>query len=178
METTPSGTAVGVDDPYEHVERCDHLTDDGRCRFAVEHRDRDPEFARERKADGLRCPVGTDEWEWCDCPHFRARNASQACVRCGLEAIRMAHSEKRPLLETHHLSYREPREETDTQDPTPTHEITVTLCRWCHARVHDSWARIDDDASPTEDAIAARQARRAREQAEFEFRSAAQRRQE
>ncbi|MFC6961355.1 DUF7097 family protein [Halocatena marina] len=170
METTPSGTSVGVDDPYAYAERCDHLTDDGRCRFAVEQRDRDPAFAREREHENLRCPVGTDEWEWCDCPHFRARNRSESCVRCGLDGIRMAHTDERPLLENHHLSYKN---ETEL-----THEITVTLCRWCHASVHNSWARIDDDASPTSEAIAARETRRAREQAEFGFQSAAERREE
>ncbi|UPM43988.1 DUF7097 family protein [Halocatena salina] len=176
METTPSGTSVGVDDPYEHVERCDHLTDDGRCHFAVEHRERDPAFARERETDAFRCPVGSEDWEWCDCPHFRACNTHRACVRCGLEAARMAHSAERPLLETHHLSYANRETEEDAQPPA--HEITVTLCRWCHARVHDSWARIDDDASPPKAAIAAREARRTRERAEFEFRSAAERRRE
>jgi len=57
MERTPSGTPVGVNDPYAHVERCDHLTDDGRCRFAAEHAGHDPEFARQRRAEDLRCPV-------------------------------------------------------------------------------------------------------------------------
>ena len=57
MERTPQGTPVGVDDPYEVVERCDHLTDDGRCRYAAEHGHHDPEFARERRADDLRCPA-------------------------------------------------------------------------------------------------------------------------
>lgn len=175
METTPSGTSVGVDDPYEYAERCDHLTDDGRCRFAVEHGDHDPAFTRERERDDLRCPVGADEWDWCDCPHFRARNRSQACVRCGLDGIRMAHTDERPLLETHHLSYAK---KADHADEEPPHEITVTLCRWCHASVHNSWARIDDDASPDPEAIAARESRRAREQDEFGFRSAAERRKE
>lgn len=169
METTPSGTSVGVDDPYEYVERCDHLTDDGRCRFAVEQREREPEFARKRERDDLRCPVG-DSWDWCDCPHFQARNRSRSCVRCGLERVRMAHTDERPLLETHHLSY------ADERNGTLSHEITVTLCRWCHAKVHTSWARIDDDVSPDEAAIAARETRRAREQAEFGFQSAAERR--
>jgi hypothetical protein len=170
METTPSGTSVGVDDPYEHVERCDHLTDDGRCRFAVEQRERDLEFARERETDDLYCPIGTGEWDWCDCPHFRARNRSQSCTRCGIEEVRMAHTDERPLLETHHLSYADEEE--------LTHEITITLCRWCHAKVHNSWAKIDDDASPDPEAIAARETRRAREQDEFGFRSAAERRDE
>lgn len=172
METTPSGTSVGVDDPYEHIERCDHLTDDGRCRFAVEQRERDPAFARERETDDLRCPVGTDEWDWCDCPHFRARNRSHSCTRCGIEEVRMAHTDERPLLETHHLSY------SDEGNENLSHEITITLCRWCHAKVHSSWAKIDDDASPDPEAIAARETRRARELDEFGFRSAAERRDE
>lgn len=172
METTPSGTSVGVDDPYAYVDRCDHLTDDGRCRFAVEQRDRDPGFAREREMDDLRCPVGEDEyeWDWCDCPHFRARNRADACVRCGLEEVRMAHTDERPLLEIHHLSYADEEE--------LSHEITVVLCRWCHAKVHNSWARIADDASPASEAIAARETRRARELDEFGFQSAAERREE
>jgi len=29
MEKAPGGSPVGVDDPYEHVGRCDHLTDEG-----------------------------------------------------------------------------------------------------------------------------------------------------
>jgi hypothetical protein len=176
METTPSGTSVGVDNPYEYTERCDHLTDDGRCRFAVEQRDRDPEFARERACDDLRCPVGMEEheWDWCDCPHFRARNRSQECVRCGIEEIRMAHTDERPLLETHHLSYSD--EDENENEEELSHEITVTLCRWCHAKVHNSWARIADDASPDPEAIAARENRRAREQDELGFQSAAERR--
>lgn len=171
METTPSGTSVGVDDPYEYVDRCDYLTGDGRCRFAVEHRERDPEFAREREVDDLRCPV-EDEWDWCDCPHFRARNRSRECVRCGLDGVRMGHTDERPLLETHHLSY------ADNGIGELTHEITVTLCRWCHAKVHNSWAKIDDDASPDLEAVAIREERRAREQTEFGFQTAGERQEE
>ena len=44
MEKTPAGTSVGVDDPYEHVEVCDFVTDDGRCRYAFEYAEQDPEF--------------------------------------------------------------------------------------------------------------------------------------
>src|SRR6056297_1260093 len=36
MDKTPNGTSVGVDDPYDYVDRCDHLTDDGSCRYAVD----------------------------------------------------------------------------------------------------------------------------------------------
>ncbi|WP_136717900.1 DUF7097 family protein [Halorientalis salina] len=199
MEKTPSGTSVGVDDPYEFVGRCDHLTDEGRCRFAVEQGDRDPGFADARSAEEFRCPVAGDPdedeasgpWEWDECPHFRCRNrdrrgvsgvnasdsasggtASRECARCGLEERRMAHSEERPLLEEHHLSYRSG---STHGDGDPSHEITVYLCRWCHAKVHDSWARVDDDANPDPEAIAEQESRRAREQDELGFESAADR---
>lgn len=46
---------------------------------------------------------------------------------------------------------------------------------WCHAKVHDLWARIDDDATPDPDAIAEQEGRRAREQDELGFESAAER---
>jgi len=176
MEKTPSGTSVGVDDPYEHAGVCDHLTDDGRCRFAFEHREQDREFARERRADEFACPVVApdggdgegDDWEWADCPHFRSCNRDRECVRCGLEERRMAHSDERPLLEEHHLSYASAGEML-------SHEITVYLCRWCHAKVHGSWARITDDAAPDPEAVAAAEERRGREQEELGFESAAER---
>ncbi|MUV86449.1 hypothetical protein GJ631_07670 [Natronomonas sp. CBA1123] len=171
MEKTPKGTSVGVDDPYAVVERCDFLTDDGRCRYAAEHGHNDPEFARERHEDDLRCPAADPDgdWGWGDCPHFRARQRSRECLRCGLEERRLAHDDERPLLEEHHLEYRE----DDRKDAA--HEITVFLCRWCHAKIHDSWARIDDDASPDPEAIAEAEGRRSKEQAEFGFESAAER---
>ena len=171
MAKTPQGTSVGVDDPYAVVERCDHLTDDGRCRFAAEHPDRDPEFARARRVEDLRCPAAdpAGEWTWADCPQFRARQRSRACIRCGLEERRLAHTDERPLLEEHHLEYRD----DDRRDVA--HEITVYLCRWCHAKIHDSWARIDDDVGPDPEAIAEAEGRRAREQAEAEFAPAAER---
>ncbi len=175
MKKTPAGTSVGVADPYELVERCDYLTDDGRCRYAIEYGEHDPEFVRERRTDEFHCPVVTDEgpeWHWKDCPHFRARNRSRECVRCGLDERRVAHLEKRPLLEEHHLSY------ADDSEKTTSHEITVFLCRWCHAKIHTSWARIDDDANPDTEALAAREGRRTREQEEFDFSSAAERREE
>ena len=194
MAKTPSGTSVGVDDPYAHVDRCDHCTDEGRCRWALERGDRDPEFADARSRDDFRCPVvGTlDEegltgpWEWRDCPHFRCRDHDRECARCGLEERRMAHEDERPLLEEHHLSYADrARDRTDGRiegagGPTgdesePAHEVTVYLCRWCHAKVHDSWARIDDDVSPDPEAVAEREGRRAREQEEFGFETAAER---
>jgi hypothetical protein len=177
MEKTDAGTSVGVADPYEHVDRCDYLTDDGRCRFAVEHGDRDPGFARERRAEEFRCPVAGDPdeagptgpWEWQDCPHFRCRTRDRECVRCGLAEVRMAHDDERPLLEEHHLSY------ASGDDDRLAHEITVYLCRWCHAKVHDSWARIDDDVNPDPEAVAARESRRAREQDELDFSAASRR---
>jgi hypothetical protein len=203
MEKTDAGTSVGVADPYAHVNRCDHLTDDGRCRFAVEHGDRDPDFADARSAADFRCPVVATEsqdtpkvadetpesgdgsdlpgpWNWADCPHFRCRQHDRECVRCGLAEVRLAHDDERPLLEEHHLSYADGSSgggpgDDDGSDDRPGHEITVYLCRWCHAKVHDSWARVDDDASPDPEAIAAREARRSREQDEMGFESAADR---
>lgn len=168
MERTPNDTPVGVDDPYEHVERCDHLTDDGRCRYAFEHAERDPEFARERRGNDYACLVGEEDNDWSDCPHFRSRATDRECARCGLEERRMAHSGERPLLEEHHLSYP-----SDGQEPG--HEITVYLCRWCHAKIHASWARIDDDAPPDPEALAEREGRRSRELDEMGFESAADR---
>ncbi|WP_340099946.1 DUF7097 family protein [Salinibaculum salinum] len=180
MEKTDAGTSVGVDDPYDYVDRCDHLTDDGRCRYAVEQGERDPTFADERSQEGFRCPVAgkTDEegltgpWAWTDCPHFRCRTHDRECVRCGLEEIRLAHDDDRPLLEEHHLSYAVG---SSVGEGHPSHEITVYLCRWCHAKVHDSWARIDDDANPDPEAIAEREGRRTREQDELGFSSARER---
>lgn len=179
MEKTPSGTSVGVDDPHAHVDRCDHLTDEGRCRFAVEQGERDREFADARSRDDFRCPVVGDldedgltgPWEWTDCPHFRCRNPDRECVRCGLEEVRLAHDDERPLLEEHHLSYAD----GSGGERRPDHEITVYLCRWCHAKIHDSWARIDDGVNPDPEAIAERERRRSREQAELGFESAAER---
>ena len=80
----------------------------------------------------------------------------------------MAHSDERPLLEEHHLSYA-------SEGETLSHEITVYLCRWCHAKVHKSWARIDDDVNPDPEAIAEAEGRRSREQVEAAFETAAER---
>jgi hypothetical protein len=178
MEKTDAGTTVGVADPYAHVERCDHLTDEGRCRFAVEQGDRDRDFARERRAEDYRCPVAGDPdepgltgpWDWADCPHFACRQHDRECVRCGLEEVRLAHDDDRPLLEEHHLSYTDGGDGAD-----PSHEITVYLCRWCHAKVHKSWAALTDDVNPDPEAIAAREERRSREQDELAFETAADR---
>ena len=182
MEKTDAGTTVGVEDPYEHVDRCDHVTDEGQCRFAVEQGDRDPAFAAARRDEEYRCPVVGDEtagltgrWEWVDCPHFRSRSHDEECRRCGLAEVRLAHEDDRPLLEEHHLSYADGRDDDGDPDEGLAHEITVYLCRWCHAKVHDSWARIDDGVSPDPEAIAARERRRSREQSELGFDSAADR---
>jgi len=175
MEKAPGGTSVGVEDPYGHVERCDFVTSDGKCRWAREHGHHDPAFANARSAAEFRCPaaVGPDgepdaaEWDWRDCPHFRCRNRDRECRRCGLEARPVAHDDSRPLLEEHHLSYADGEQ--------LSHEITVYLCRWCHARVHNSWARVDDDVGPDPEAIAQLEGRRSEEHDELSFRSAAER---
>ena len=181
MEKAPGGTSVGVDDPYDHVDRCDFVTDEGKCRWAREHGHHDPEFADARSAEGFRCPAVSIEesdedadWEWQDCPHFRCRQHSRECVRCGLEERRDAHTAARPLLEEHHLSYAEATSSNDDGE-RPAHEITVFLCRWCHATVHNSWGRIDDDVAPDPDAIAERESRRTNERSEMGFQSAAER---
>ncbi len=170
MEKTPRGTSVGVDDPYAFAGVCDYLTGEGTCRYAFDHYEHDPEFARERAVADYACPIVDPETEetWADCPHFRSRNRDRECVRCGLEAKRMAHSGERPLLEEHHLSYARDGE-------TCSHEITIYLCRWCHAKVHRSWARITDDVAPEPDAIAELEGRRGRELDETGFESAASR---
>lgn len=169
---TPTGTSVGVDDPYARVDRCDYLTDDGQCRFALERPGADPSFARDRAREDYHCPaVDSDApWEWQDCPHMRARDRSRTCARCGLAERRVAHSDERPLIEEHHLTH------PDDRRLAVSHEITVSLCRWCHAAVHASWARIDDDVNPDPEALAAVEARRSREQDELDFETAAERR--
>lgn len=172
MEHTPQGTSVGVDDPYEYVRRCDHLTNDGRCRYAIEQPERDPEFTRERRAEGYACLVSEEGCKWRDCPQFRSRATNQKCHRCGLEERRMTHSDERPLLEEHHLSYREGEDENSEE---PSHEITVSLCRWCHAKIHASWARIDDEVSPDPEALVEAEGRRSRELGEGEFQTASER---
>jgi len=202
MERTPTGTPVGVDDPYAHADRCDHLTGDGRCRFALERAGDsegseipleageagdsggrrppssqpsagdDPAFAAARRDDGYVCVAAAEDATWRDCPHYRSTTDGRECRRCGLAEVRMAHENARPLLEEHHLSYGG-SEAADGDDPA--HEITVSLCRWCHATVHAGWARIDDDVNPDAEALAAREERRSKEQAEFGFRTAAER---
>ncbi len=180
MERTPGGTPVGVDDPYAVAGVCDHLTDDGRCRFALTRSGDDPAFAADRRADGYACHVG-DDGAWRTCPHYRSTTDGRECVRCGLEEVRLAHDSARPLVEEHHLSYghaggpddgaageRARDDGIDDADAGP-HEITVALCRWCHTKVHESFARIDDDASPDPEAMAEREGRRSKEQSESAF---------
>lgn len=169
MERTPTGSSVGVDDPYAVAGVCDHLTDDGRCRFALERAGDDPAFAAERRADDYRCHVG-EEGDWHACPKYRWTTDGKSCVRCGLEERRVAHDDARPLIEEHHLSYGGSGEQG-----RPSHEITVGLCRWCHAKVHGSFARIDDDVNPDPEAIAERETRRGRELEELSFESARER---
>lgn len=183
MEETPEGTPVGVDDPYDVAGCCDHLTSDGRCRYALEHAGADPGFSAERRADDYACVVSEesadptvdvdpDEIDWAECPHYRWTTDAKECIRCGLEEVRMAHESTRPLVEEHHLSY-------GTADgEEPSHEITVGLCRWCHTKVHRSFARVTDDASPDPEAVAAREQRRGTEMEEFGFQSASERREE
>ncbi|PSP76484.1 hypothetical protein BRC81_12760 [Halobacteriales archaeon QS_1_68_20] len=187
MVDPPDDPRVGVDDPYEHVEVCDHVTDDGRCRFAFEHPEQDPEFARERRGAEFRCPVVSEDGdgEWAECPHFRSRATDRECVRCGLEERRMAHSDDRPLLEEHHLSYADGQSPSSNRNALRSgdandgenlgHEITVYLCRWCHAKVHKSWARLDDDVGPDPEALAETEGRRSQELAEMDFETAAER---
>ncbi|SFS49919.1 DUF7097 family protein [Halostagnicola kamekurae] len=201
MEKTPRGTSVGVDDPYEFAGLCDHLTGEGRCRYAFDHYEHDPEFARERAEDDYTCPPANPESEatWADCPHFRSRKQDRECVRCGLEEKRNELTEERPLLEEHHLSYRDTLEKSanaagdgkpagndetavgdepagdGADDGELSHEITIYLCRWCHAKVHNSWARITDDVAPDPAAVAALEERRGRELEETGFESAADR---
>jgi len=167
MKKTPTGTAVGVDDPYDHAGICDHATSDGRCRFAFDSPGQDPEFSSARRAEDFQCPVAEETWEWADCPHFRFTATNRECARCGLTEHRDAHDGGRPLLEEHHLAYADVRD--------LGHEITVYLCRWCHAKVHTSWARVADDVNPDPEALAAREDRRSRELSELSFDSAADR---
>ncbi|MDG5821337.1 hypothetical protein [Natronococcus sp. A-GB7] len=183
MEKTPRGTSVGVDDPYAFAGVCDRCTDDGRCRYAFERPDDDPAFARERADEEYACPVHDPDREEtpADCPHFRSRNRDRECVRCGLEEKRLAHDDERPLLEEHHLSYADGSgsssegADAEAEADELSHEITVYLCRWCHSKVHNSWARITDDVAPEPEAVAELEGRRGRELDELGFESAATR---
>ncbi|SHG42006.1 DUF7097 family protein [Halobaculum gomorrense] len=197
MERTPDGTPVGVDDPYEFAGRCDYLTGDGRCRFALERAGDDPAFAAERRRADYACVAADEDVDWRDCPHYRSTTDAKECARCGLEEVRIAHDERRPLVEEHHLSYGDGVDARDrtsgSQDGNanrsntgdqlgsgdgsdgPSHEITIGLCRWCHAKVHTSFARVNDDASPDPEAIAERESRRGDELGELGFSPASER---
>ncbi|MFB6199037.1 MAG: hypothetical protein ABEI52_12350, partial [Halobacteriaceae archaeon] len=133
------------------------------------HPEPDPGFSQDRQEDGFQCPVARGEWAWQDCSKFKSTSSAKVCRRCGLEEYRVAHDESRPLLEEHHLSY---------PDEGAPHLITVTLCRWCHSKVHNSFARIDDDASPDPEAMSAIEFRRSRGLEERSFDTAAERRNE
>lgn len=180
MEHTPDGTPVGVDDPYSMAGVCDHLTDDGRCRFALRRSGDDPAFAADRRDDDYACHVGAEN-EWKRCPHYRFTTGNSECVRCGLEEVRLAHDDARPLVEEHHLSYGSAvaNDSTDAGSESGStggsHEITVSLCRWCHSKVHTSFARVDDDVNPDPEAVAERESRRSKEQSETGFETARER---
>ncbi|EMA62444.1 DUF7097 family protein [Halorubrum lipolyticum] len=182
MERTPDGTPVGVDDPYAVAGVCDHLTDDGRCRFALTRASDDADFSAERRRDDYTCHVGADG-AWSACPHYRSTTDGRECRRCGLTEVRLAHEDARPLVEEHHVSYGDAasfdaassRDTASGPDDAGPHEITVSLCRWCHTKVHKSFARIDDDASPDPEAIAARESRRSKEASESAFETASER---
>jgi hypothetical protein len=156
-----------VDDPYRHGGPCDHVTSEGKCRFPLDAPGQDRQFATTRREADFACLVGEDG-AWKDCPHYRDTSQDEACARCGLEERRQAHEDSRPLLEEHHLVYPDER--------SVAHELTVTLCRWCHAAVHSSWARIDDDVNPDPEALAAAESRHSAEQSEMAFETAADRR--
>ena len=51
----------------------------------------------------------------------------------------------------------------------------IYILKTCHAKVHDSWARVNDDATPDPEAVAAREERRSRVVTE-EFTPASERR--
>lgn len=159
---------------------------------SIEQSDPEDSFFQQLRERESRCPVAgepdeeglTGPWSWRDCQNMRARNRARECVRCGLEARRSALEDERPLLEEHHLSYADgpterPAPSTDHGDgpaETVSHEITVYLCRWCHAKVHHSWAGLDDPVSPDPEALATLEGRRSRERTELAFESAAERR--
>jgi hypothetical protein len=169
MEKTPHGTNVGVDDPYDVAGVCDHLTDDGRCRYALDRADVDSSFVAARRRAGYSCVAAEPSVRFRECSKYRSTTTGRACIRCGLQEVRIAGQRAaRPLLEEHHLSYRDANADTG-------HEITVSLCRWCHAKIHTSFARIDDDARPAIAAIAAREQRRTLERAELSFTPASER---
>lgn len=142
MKRTPNDTPVGIDDPLALVDRCDWVTQDGRCRLAIEHPERDADFAMRRQLDDYECPYLPDAWT--DCEHFAASLPDKSCIRCGLPERRLHHnSDASPLLHEHHVSYAD----GDGND------ITVMVCRWCHAKIHRQGVRLDDDVDPSPEAV-------------------------
>jgi NMD protein affecting ribosome stability and mRNA decay len=89
-----------------------------------------------------------------------------------LEERLNTHDNSRPLLERHHLSYIENRA---NEEGKMGHEITVMLCRWCHAKVHKSGARINDEAEPDRNALELMEKRKSAEMNETKFESARER---
>ncbi|QZA87488.1 hypothetical protein K0C01_06575 [Salinarchaeum sp. IM2453] len=162
--------SVGTDSPYTYVERCDHVTDDGKCRFAFEEFESDPTFAKRLRDDGYRCPAvdPSSSWTWKDCPNLQSTTSSQECVRCGISERRDGYHGDHPIIEEHHLLY--PQESG--------HEVTVAVCRWCHAKIHQSGKSLADDADPASEALALRDDRLDQESEELSFETAAKRRQQ
>ncbi len=172
MKKTPKGTPVGVDDPYIYVDKCDHLTGEGLCRLILENRDVEGSFQVELERGDYVCPVVEQKWKWENCPYFRYRANQKRCARCGLEERLNAHDNSRPLLERHHLSYAGERVGGGEQ---MDHEIIVILCRWCHAKVHKSGARINDEVEPDRKALEMMEERKSAEMNETKFESARER---
>ena len=172
MKKTPKGTPVGVDDPYLYVSKCDHLTGEGFCRLILENRNVEDSFRIELERNGHVCPVVEQKWKWENCPYFRYRANEKVCARCGLGERLNTHDNSRPLLERHHLSYIENRTKREGK---MGHEITVMLCRWCHAKVHKSGARINDEVEPDRNALELMEKRKSAEMNETKFESARER---
>ena len=175
MKLTPRGTPVGVENPYEYVSKCDHLTGSGMCRLMFEDGHIDLTFREMLQKNEFNCPVVSGEWEWKDCPKFRFRTNGKVCARCGLEEHLNSHDNSRPLLEKHHLSYAEPEGGKIPDREDMSHEITITLCRWCHAKVHKAGVRIDDCVEPDLKAIKMAYGRKKIEDEETVFKSARER---
>ena len=171
MKMTPKGTPVGVEDPYAYVDKCDHLTGEGFCRLALQNSNVEETFQMELEGRRYNCPVVEDKWGWENCPYFRFRSMENRCSRCGLEEKINAHDSSRPLLERHHLSYRK----AAMGKGRVSHEITVMLCRWCHAKVHKLGAIISENAAPDRKALELLWKRKNAEMKETKFESAKER---
>lgn len=155
-----SETYVGVEDPFGYIDSCDYITQKGRCLFAFKKFGEDIEFSKDRKSEDFICPVFEDRWNWSDCPHFKSLNYDDQCRRCGLEEIRI--SNEYPLIEQHHILYPD-------KEKGQTHEITLPLCRWCHARIHNSEASIGDDVDPPRKALEIKEKRLKKQKQETGF---------